>query len=231
MLKLYIGNKNYSSWSMRSWVLVKQASIEFEEIKVRFDSFDAGSKFRETMSAITPAGKVPVLVEDGFAVWDTLAIAEYLAEKFPEKGLWPQNVKDRARARSLCAEMHSGFVGLRSACPMNIEAKLAHVGELIWRDNSAVRTDVTRLVEMWNSLLQLHGGPMLFGKFSIADAYFAPVVMRIRSYALPVPDTISDYMDRLCATPGVKAWIDDALVENDFLDFEESHRMPLAKKN
>jgi glutathione S-transferase len=114
---------------------------------------------------------------------------------------------------------------------MNIEAKLTHVGELIWRDESAVRADITRLVEMWDSLLLSHGGPMLFGKFSIADAYFVPVVMRIKSYALPVPDSISAYMDRLCNTPGVKAWIDDALVENDFLDFEEPHRLPTVKKN
>ena len=115
MLKLYIGNKNYSSWSMRPWVLLKQSGIAFEEVMVRFDSFDSNSDFKLTMDNITPVGKVPVLVDDGLVVWDTLAIAEYLAEKFPEKTLWPTDPKSCARARSICAEMHSGFGALRSA--------------------------------------------------------------------------------------------------------------------
>ena len=225
MLKLYIGNKNYSSWSMRPWVLLKQAGIAFEEIKVRFDSFDSDSAFKKTTSAITPVGKVPALLDDGFVVWDTLAIAEYLAEKFPEKALWPQSVQARARARSICAEMHSGFGALRSACPMNIEAELSAMGRLIWRDKPAVRADVARIATMWQELLQTHGGPMLFGEFSIADAYFAPVAMRLKSYALPVPADITAYIDRLCAMPGVKTWIDDALVEDDFRDFEEPYRL------
>ena len=106
MLKLYIGNKNYSSWSMRSWVLLKQAGIAFEEAIVRFDSFDRGSTFKQTIESVNPAGRVPVLVDDALAVWDTLAIAEYLAEKFPDKQLWPGDAKARARARSVCAEMH-----------------------------------------------------------------------------------------------------------------------------
>ena len=225
MLKLYIGNKNYSSWSMRPWVLLKQAGIDFEEVLVRFDSFDADSQFSKTMSAVTPVGKVPVLVDDGFVVWDTLAIAEYLAEKFPEKNLWPQDTQARARARSICAEMHSGFGGLRAACPMNIEADLKTTGQLIWRDKPVVRADVARIVGMWSELLQTHGGPMLFGSFSIADAYFAPVAMRLKSYALPVPAHITAYIEQLCAVPGIKAWIDDARLEADFRDFEEPHRL------
>ena len=225
MLKLYIGNKNYSSWSMRPWVLLKQAGIAFEEVKVRFDSFDSNSSFKQTMGSVTPVGKVPTLVDDGFAVWDSLAIAEYVAEKFPEKTLWPQNTQARARARSICAEMHSGFGALRSACPINIEASLPEIGQLIWRDKPAVRTDVARIVAMWAELLQSHGGPMLFGEFTIADAYFAPVVMRLKTYALPVPANITNYIDRLCAAPGVKAWIDDALLESDFRDFEEPYRI------
>ena len=191
MLKLYIGNKNYSSWSMRPWVLLKQAGIAFEEVKVRFDSFDSNSTFKQTMGSITPVGKVPTLVDDGLVVWDTLAIAEYLAEKFPEKSLWPASAQARARARSICSEMHSGFGALRSACPMNIEASLGETGGLIWRDKPAVRADVTRIVAMWDELLQAHGGPLLFGEFSIADAYFAPVAMRLKTYALPVPATIA----------------------------------------
>ena len=225
MLKLYIGNKNYSSWSMRPWVLLKQAGIAFEEIVVRFDSFDAGSDFRKQISIISPVGKVPVLDDDGFKIWDTLAIAEYLAERFPDKQLWPSSVQARARARSISAEMHSGFTALRGACPMNIEADLHEVGQLIWRDKPAVRADVARLVSMWRELLTVHSGPMLFGEFSIADAFFAPVCMRLKSYALPVPEDIASYVERVCALPGVKAWIGSALAENDFREFEEPYRI------
>ncbi len=225
MLKLYIGNKNYSSWSMRSWVLLKQAGIAFEEITLRFDSFDAASEFRKQVSRVNPAGKVPVLDDDGLIVWDTLAIAEYVAERFPDKNLWPPGVQARARARSICAEMHSGFGALRAACPMNIEADLAGAGQLIWRDKPAVRADVARLVAMWRELLAEHQGPMLLGKFTIADAFFAPVCMRLKSYSLPVPADIAAYIERLTALPGVKAWIDDALAEKDFLNFEEPYRL------
>ena len=225
MLQLYIGNKNYSSWSMRPWVLLKQSGIDFEEVMVRFDSFNSDSKFKQRLGALTPVGKVPVLVDDGLVVWDTLAIAEYVAEKFPDKNLWPQDTKARARARSICAEMHSGFGALRSACGMNIEADLSDTGQLIWRDKPAVRADVARIVDMWGELLKAHGGPMLFGAFSIADATFAPVCMRLKTFALPVPAEITAYVQRVCALPGVKAWMDGALAEKDFLDFEEPYRL------
>ena len=228
MLKLYLGNKNYSSWSMRPWVLLKQAGIEFDEVIVRFDSFDADSEFKKILGPITPVGKVPVLVDDGLVVWDTLPISEYVAEKFPDKGLWPRDAKARARARSVCAEMHSGLSGLRSNCPMNIEASLPDVGKLVWRDKPDLRGDVARVVAMWSALLAEHGGPMLFGSFTIADAYFAPVCMRLKTYALPVPAAISAYVDRVVALPGVKAWIDGALAEKDFLDFEEPYRLTRA---
>ena len=198
MRKLYIGNKNYSSWSMRPWVLLTQAGIPFEEVMVRFDSFDAGSAFKQAVGAQNPVGKVPVLLEDdGFAVWDTLAIAETLAEQFTEKQLWPADPRARARARSVCAEMHSGFGALRSACPMNIEASLPDIGALALRDKPGVRADLNRLVTMWSELLAQHGGPMLFGQFSIADAYFAPVVMRMRTYALPAPAPVTAYIERV----------------------------------
>lgn len=225
MLTLYVGNKNYSSWSMRPWVLLKQGNIRFEEVKVRFDSFDANSQFKSTVNAITPTGKVPVLVDEGLVVWDTLAIAEYVAEQYPQARLWPADRAARARARSLCAEMHAGFTQLRSHCPMNIEASLPDIGALIWRDQAGVRADVARIVAMWSALLAEHGGPMLFGAFSVVDAYYAPVAMRLRSYALPVPPEVTAYIERLCALPGVKAWIDEALAEQDFLDFEEPYRL------
>ena len=225
MLKLFIGNKNYSSWSMRPWVLMRQTGIAFQEVMLRFDSFDRGSTFKAGLKDITPVGKVPVLTDEGFAVWDTLAIAEYLAEQFPEKNLWPADPQARARARSICAEMHSGFAGLRSACPMNIEAHLPEVGALALRDQPAVRADLQRIIALWSGLLAEHQGPMLMGAFSIVDAYFAPVVMRLITYALPVPAEVKSYLDRLCALPGVKAWTDGALAEKDFIDFEEPFRL------
>ena len=225
MLKLYVGNKNYSSWSMRPWVAMMQTGIAFEEVYVRFDSFSADSQFKQRMNGINPAGKVPVLQDGDLSIWDTLAIGEYLAENFPEKNLWPADKATRARARSVCAEMHSGFSALRSHCPMNIEALLPNRGALIWRDHAGVRADVHRIVEMWTQLLQSHGGPMLFGAFTLADAYYAPVVMRLHGYALPVPVLISEYMDRVQALPGVKAWVQAALAEKDFLDFEEPYRL------
>ncbi|MFZ3126510.1 MAG: glutathione S-transferase family protein [Rhodoferax sp.] len=225
MYTLYIGNKNYSSWSMRPWVLLKQAGIAFDEVPVRFDSFDAGSTFKKTLHDVTPTGKVPVLMDGELAIWDTLAIAEYLAEQHPDKKLWPTERTARARARSICAEMHSGFTALRGSCPMNIEAQLADTGALIWRDKPAVRADVQRLVTMWSALLQAHGGPLLFGAFTIADAFFAPVCMRIKSYGLPVPESIAAYIGRVCALPGVQAWVDAALAEHDFREFEEPYRL------
>ena len=225
MLKLYIGNKNYSSWSMRPWVLMRQAGIDFEEVRLRFDGFSADSDFKRRVGAISPAGKVPVLVDGELVVWDTLAIAEYLAERFPELHLWPRETPARARARSVCAEMHSGFGALRSVCGMNIEAFLPEAGAIIWRDQPGVRADVARLIEMWRELLASYGGPMLFGRFSVADAFYAPVVMRLATYALPVPDDIAAYMARVQALPGVAAWVADALAEHDFLPFEEGYRV------
>ncbi len=225
MLKLYIGNKNYSSWSMRPWVLLTQAQIAFEEVLVRIDGLTPDSNFKQTLQSISPTGKVPALQDGDLIVWDTLAIAEYVAEKFPEKKLWPQSIGARALARSLCAEMHAGFMGLRSNCPMNIEASLPEQGAIIWRDKPAVRLDVERIVAMWTQLLEAHGGPMLFGDFSVIDAYYAPVCMRLKTYALPVPAAITAYIERVAYLPGVKAWIDAALKEHDFLDFEEPYRL------
>jgi glutathione S-transferase len=232
-LTLLIGNKNYSSWSMRPWVLLKQAGIPFTEQVVRFDSFDTGSAFRQTIDRINPVGKVPVLLDNAhlnaagqpLAVWDTLAIAEYVAESFPDKRLWPASVPARARARSVCADMHSGFGALRSHFPMNIEASLPDIGQLVLRDKPAVRAELTRLCALWEGLLAEHGGPLLFGTFTVADAYFAPVVMRLKTYALPVPPAVAAYLDAVCALPSVQAWITDARAEHDFLDFEEPYRL------
>lgn len=225
MLKLVIGNKNYSSWSMRAWVLMRQSGIDFEEVMLRFDGFSPDSQFKTRIAEVSPAGQVPVLIDADLAIWDTLAIAEYLAEKFPERQLWPSLVAARARARSVCAEMHGGFSALRSACPMNIEARLPEVGALAMRDKPAVRTDLNRIVTMWSELLRQSKGPMLFGQFSIADAYYAPVVMRLLTYQLPVPADVRAYMDRVTNLEAVGAWMQDALAEQDFRDFEEPYRL------
>ncbi len=224
MRQLYIGNKNYSSWSMRPWVLMKQAGIAFEEVMVRFDSFAPGSAFRRVIDPLNPAGTVPVLVDDGIAVADTLAICEYLAETHPDLTLWPADRAQRAQARAVCAEMHAGFRSLRAHCGMNIEADLAQQGRIAMRDQPGVRADLARIVAMWSGLLETHGGPMLFGDFGIVDAYYAPVATRIRTYALPVPPDVAAYVDRVLALPGVRAWIDDALAEHDFVDFDEPYR-------
>ncbi len=223
-MQLYIGNKNYSSWSMRPWVLLRHFGIPFQEVMVRFDSFDAGSAFKQTLQGKSPTGKVPLLVDGDLAVWDTLAIAETLAERFPEHALWPRDAAARARARSVCAEMHSGFGALRSACPMNIEASLPEVGRRVLAEQPAVAADLARIVALWTEALAASGGPFLFGDFSNADAYYAPVVARLRTYALPVPPLVQAYMDRVWASPGVAAWVADALAEQDFLDFEEPYR-------
>ena len=223
-MQLYIGNKNYSSWSLRPWLLMTEVGIPFEEVRVRFDSFDAGSAFKTEILQHNPTGRVPVLVDDNFAVWDTLAIAEYLAERFPDKHLWPADRLCRARARSVCAEMHSGFGALRTHFGMNIEAHLPDVGRRVLAEQPAARQDLARIVAMWSGLLADSGGPLLFGQFTIADAYFAPVVSRITTYGLPVPPRVAAWVEQIFAAPGVAAWVSDALAERDFLDFEEMYR-------
>jgi glutathione S-transferase len=225
MLTLHIGNKNYSSWSMRPWVLMKQAGIHFEEVMVPFDTLDADSHFKKTIEALNPAGRVPVLVDGEIVVYDTLAICEYLAETHPDKKLWPRDKALRAHARSVCAEMHAGFGALRNHCGMNIEADLRVQGKIILRDQPQVRADLARIVQMWSGLLKAHGGPMLFGEFGIADAYFAPVGVRIKTFGLPVPAEITAYIERVQRLPGVKAWIDEALVEKRFVVVDEPYRI------
>jgi glutathione S-transferase len=225
-MKLVIGNQNYSSWSMRPWVLMRQLGLPFDEVKVWFD-FDADSPFKREVARHSPAGRVPVLVDDdGFAVWDTLAITEVLHERFPAAGVWPQGARDRARARCLASEMHSGFSALRSACPMNIEASLPEVGQRIVAEQPAVHADLARIEQAWDEALAASGGPMLFGTFSAADAFFAPVCMRIRGYALPVGEAAQGYVQRVAALPSVAAWMAAALAEKRWLPEDEPYRQP-----
>jgi glutathione S-transferase len=223
-MKLYIGNKNYSSWSMRSGVLLAAFGIPFEEVKLRFD-FTPGSEWYRVISAITPTQRVPVIVEDdGFTVWDTLAITEYITDRHPEHAIWPRDAKARARARTLCAEMHAGFTRLRTVCPMNIEAFFPDIGEKLWAEDEALRADVARLEAAWGDALKVSGGPFLFGEFSAADAYFAPVAVRLSRFGLPVSEAAAAYRDALLAHPAVEDWVADALREQDFIVEDEPYR-------
>ena len=224
MLQLVIGNKNYSSWSMRAWVLLHQAGINFTERQLRFDSFDPQSEFKRAITAIHPTGQVPVLIDGDLVIADTLAIAEYLAETHPQAQLWPADRAARARARSAVAQMHAGFTGLRSALPMNIEADLPDIGAQLLATDDALREDLDRLYALWRELIERSGGPLLFGQFCIADAFFAPVVMRLLSYHMPVPGDLQPYVQAVWQLPGVQAWVDAALAEHDFIAFEEPYR-------
>jgi glutathione S-transferase len=223
-MQLFIGNKNYSSWSMRPWVLMRHFEIPFDEVMVRFDGFEPGSAFKRRIEQVAPTGRVPVLIDDGLVVWDTLAIAEYLAERFGHHPLWPRDARQRARARSLCAEMHAGFAALRNHCPQNIEASLPDVGRRLLQEQPEVRNDLQRVQAMWSEALRASDGAFLFGAFGIVDAYFAPVAGRIRTYALPVDSAVQGYIQRVFDSPGVAAWVAQARAERDFLAFEEPYR-------
>ena len=224
MAKLYIGNKNYSSWSMRPWVAARAFGIAFEEVMVSFD-FGPGSQFLNKLKGVTPAGRVPTwLDDDGFAVWDSLAIIEYLADRHPEHAVWPREPRARSRARSVCAEMHTGFGQLRNLCPMNIEAWLPAVGQKLWAEQEGLRKDVARIDELWSEALANSGGPFLFGEFSAADAFYAPVVMRVSRFGLPLSAAAAAYAERLQAHPAVQAWVDAALKEQQFVPEDEPYR-------
>ena len=219
MYRLVIGNKNYSSWSLRAWLLLTEARIPFEEVCLSLGT----PQFAEQIGRYTPTGRVPVLLDstgpEPFAVWDTLAIAEYLSEAEPDRRLWPVDRLARARARSMCAEMHAGFAALRSALPMNVAAHLPGCG---W--SVAVQDDIDRLVAMWRACLVAHGGPLLFGRFSVADAFFAPVVSRFATYAIELPSDIAAYRDRVLALEGMRAWAVAAAAESAFVREDEPYR-------
>jgi len=218
-LRLVIGNKNYSSWSMRPWVLLRQAQIPFEEVQLEF-----GQDVRVIgIEKYSKARKVPVLMVDGEPVWDSLAIAETAAELFPDKHLWPEDAPARRMARSACAEMHSGFQALRDKMPMNIKG--SYTGKGLTPES---QRDIDRIVALWSECRERFGsaGGLLFGKFSIADAFFAPVVMRFRTYAVEVPRLAKDYCAAVEALPAVREWIEAARKEKKFVAADE----PYAKK-
>ncbi|SOY53924.1 glutathione S-transferase family protein [Cupriavidus taiwanensis] len=220
-MKLVIGNKNYSSWSLRPWLLLRQAGIDFEEVQVRLFT----GSFAAEIARYSPAGKVPVLVDGDVTVWDSLAISEYVAERFPDKQLWPADPAERAVARAICAEMHSGFANVRNQLPMNVTAVLPGRG---W--NVAVQREIERIAAIWDGLRKQHGarGPFLFGTFTVADAFYAPVVSRFATYGIHLPDDREDakaYADFMLGLPAMQQWIAGAREERDFLADDEPYRL------
>ncbi|CAG9176050.1 glutathione S-transferase family protein [Cupriavidus pampae] len=216
-MKLVIGNKNYSSWSLRPWLLLREAGIAFEEIPVRLfvPGFDA------EIRQYSPAGKVPVLIDGDVRVWDSLAISEYVAERFPEKQLWPADVAARAHARAVCAEMHAGFQHVRNQLPMNVTAMLPGMG---W--NTSVQRDVDRIATIWSELRAQHAdkGPFLFGTFTVTDAFYAPVVARFATYGIHLPEEAKTYADFILSLPSMQEWVAGAREERDFLTDDEPYR-------
>lgn len=212
-LKLVIGNKNYSSWSMRPWLAMRGCNIAFEEIFVPLYTDDKADKDR--LLSFSPAGKVPILIDGDITVWDSLAIIEYLAERFPDAGLWPKDLAERAYARAISAEMHSGFVPLRSACPMNLHRPVRAIAL-----SEEVRANIARIEQIWQECRARHGarGPFLFGAFSAVDAMFAPVVYRFRSFAIDVTPQAQAYMETMQAMPAFAEWTRDGLAETLVID-------------
>ncbi|WP_124093499.1 glutathione S-transferase family protein [Burkholderia gladioli] len=209
-MQLIIGDKSYSSWSMRPWVLMRHFGIPFDETLIELRTPETSARIR----AVSPSGKVPCLIDDdGLAIWDSLAIAETLAERHPALAMWPAEPAARARARSVSAEMHAGFVALRAEMPLDIRATLPG------REASpAALADVARIDALWRDCLATSGGPFLFGAFGIADAMYAPVVMRFVTYAPPLSEVAAAYVARMLAVPAVAAWADAARHETRVFD-------------
>lgn len=206
-LTLVIGNKNYSSWSMRPWLMLKGAGLAFEEINIPLYT---GAADKQRILDYAPSGKVPILVDDGVTIWDSLAIMEYLADRFPDAGVWPADRAARAHARSISSEMHSGFMALRNECSMNIHRPVR--AKALSAD---AKSNVARVDEIWTDCRERHGGggPFLFGRFSAADAMFAPVVHRLRTYAVEISASARDYMATMIAFAPFREWTDAALKE------------------
>jgi glutathione S-transferase len=197
-MTLVIANKNYSSWSMRAWLVMRHFGFRFDEIVIPLDEPDTHTR----ILVHSPSGKVPCLMVDGMPVWDTLAIIEYLAETAPRKRIWPEAPRARATARSASAEMHAGVTALRRACPMNLRKTFGFRG---WGGAEAA-ADVKRIEAMWARLLERFGGPFLFGEFCAADAMYAPVVARFYNYGLPVSELTRTYMNHVRALPAWQEW-------------------------
>ena len=211
---LVIGNKNYSSWSLRAWFLLREAGIEFEERLIALDVDDTAKCIAE----YSESGRVPVLILDDTCIWDTLAIAETVAERWPEKSLWPKDPDMRAHARSISAEMHSGFEVLREQMPMNCRA----MGRKVALPDELTR-DIDRVLHIWTDCRRRHAdkGEWLFGEFSIADAMYAPVVLRFRTYGINLPQSAADYALRVLESPAMQEWLAAAETEVEVIEREE----------
>jgi glutathione S-transferase len=218
MPTLVIGNKLYSSWSLRPWLLLRQLGIAFDEVMIPLDQPDT----RARILAHSPGGKVPILVDEGFSVWESVAIMEHVADTRSDLPVWPVDPAARAMARSVAAEMHAGFGALRSACPMNLGKRYAA------RDRGeAVARDVARVTAIWREAReQFGGGPFLFGAFSAADAMYAPVVTRLDTYAIPVDPVSRAYMDTILGLPAFREWLEAALDEPWVIAHDEVDEEP-----
>jgi len=211
-LKLVIGNKNYSSWSMRPWLALRANDIAFDEVFIPLYTGDADKR---RILDFTPSGKVPALIDGDITIWDSLAIIEYVAERFPQSRIWPEDRARRAHARSISAEMHSGFAALRNECGMNLHRLVRAVAL-----SADARADVARVEQIWIECRERYGkfGPFLFGAFGGADAMFAPVVHRFRSFAIAVAPEAQAYMDTMMALPAFQQWTSAALAETLIID-------------
>jgi glutathione S-transferase len=217
MLKLVIANKLYSSWSMRPWLVLRAFGIAFEEIIIPLRQADSKARLAE----YSPSGKVPVLIDGGLTVWESLAIVEYLAERFPDKAIWPRDAVARAHARAISNEMHGGFMPLRAGCPMNLGAKFK-TPEM----TEGLVANAARIEQIWAEARSRFGagGSYLYGAFSAADAMYAPVVTRLNSYQIPVRPESRAYMDTVLAHPEFVAWKAAALKEPwSIEDYEAGH--------
>lgn len=206
-LQLVIGNKNYSSWSMRPWLALRANDIAFDEV---FIPLYTGEADKQQILSFTRSGKVPALLDGDVTIWDSLAIIEYVAERFAEAQLWPQDRASRAHARSISAEMHSGFAALRNECGMNLRRPVGAIPL-----SAAARADIARIQQIWIECRERHGksGPFLFGAFGGADAMFAPVVHRFRTYAVEVAPLVRDYMEAMMSLPAFQEWTSAGLAE------------------
>jgi glutathione S-transferase len=212
MLRLYIGNKSYSSWSLRAWLALEHTGQPFEEVVIPLSGPGVATPgIRER----SPSGRVPALEHDGLIVWDSMAIGEYLAELFPRAALWPEDRVARAIARAACAEMHSGFPSLRNQLPMNVRR-----APTVVTPNADTAQEIARIVELWSDCRRRFGagGPFLFGRFSLADAMYAPVAARFRTYGVPVEGEARAYVETTHAMPAMRTWIDAAKKEPWFIE-------------
>lgn len=215
--QLYIGNKNYSSWSLRTWFLMREAGIDFDEHRIVLDVESTKAAIR----AVSPGGTVPALQLGDLTIWDTMAIAETLAERWPEKDLWPADADLRAYARSISAEMHSGFPALREGMPMNCRA----MGRKVHLPDSLTH-DIDRVIEIWSECHNNHGNGSgwLLGDFSVADSMFAPVVLRFRTYGINLPDSAMSYPQRVLESEAMQDWLAAAECEVEVIDRDEKGR-------